>query len=78
MGFESSLRIDLLDGDALRRDLTALAHANSDTAKLRKLAQRNDDAEYTNLWAGQAAASEGIRGTREVFLELAARYGEGR
>jgi [protein-PII] uridylyltransferase len=32
------LRIDLIDGDALRRDLTALAHANSDSAKLRKLA----------------------------------------
>lgn len=32
------LRIDLLDGDALRRDLTALARANPDSAKLRKLA----------------------------------------
>ena len=38
MSFESPLRIELLDGDALRRDLTALAHANSDSAKLRKLA----------------------------------------
>jgi nitronate monooxygenase len=51
---------------------------NALTAKLRKLAQRNDDAEYTSLWAGQAAASGGMRGTREVFLELAARYREGR
>jgi [protein-PII] uridylyltransferase len=38
LGLQSPLRIDLLDGDALRRDLTALAHANSDSAKLRKLA----------------------------------------
>jgi [protein-PII] uridylyltransferase len=38
LGLQSPLRIDLLDGDALRRDLTALAHANSDTARLRKLA----------------------------------------
>ena len=38
MGLQSPLRIDLIDGDALRRDLTALAHANSDSAKLRKLA----------------------------------------
>jgi [protein-PII] uridylyltransferase len=38
LGIQSPLRIDLLDGDALRRDLTALAHANSDSAKLRKLA----------------------------------------
>jgi [protein-PII] uridylyltransferase len=38
LGLQAPLRIDLLDGDALRRDLTALAHANSDPAKLRALA----------------------------------------
>jgi [protein-PII] uridylyltransferase len=38
LGLQAQLRIDLLDGDALRRDLTALAHANSDPAKLRALA----------------------------------------
>ena len=38
MGIQSPLRIDLLDGDALRRDLTALARANSDSAKMRQLA----------------------------------------
>ncbi|MGN6515629.1 MAG: [protein-PII] uridylyltransferase [Rhizomicrobium sp.] len=38
MGIETPLQTGLLDGDALRRDLTALAHANSDSAKLRKLA----------------------------------------
>ncbi|HWA30580.1 MAG TPA: [protein-PII] uridylyltransferase [Rhizomicrobium sp.] len=38
MGYQSPLPIELLDGDALRRDLTALAHANSDSAKLRRLA----------------------------------------
>jgi len=38
LGIQTPLRIDLLDGDALRRDLTALARANPDTMKLRKLA----------------------------------------
>ncbi|HEY2071321.1 MAG TPA: [protein-PII] uridylyltransferase [Rhizomicrobium sp.] len=37
MGLELK-QIGFLDGDALRRDLTALAHATSDTAKLRKAA----------------------------------------
>jgi len=41
-------RIDLLDGDALRRDLTALAHANSDTAKLRKLALAHIKTTFNN------------------------------
>ena len=36
MGYQAPGRIDLLDGDALRRDLTALAHAQSDQTKLRK------------------------------------------
>ena len=36
MNYASPLRIELLDGDALRRDLTALAHAISDKTKLRK------------------------------------------
>lgn len=36
LGYQAPSRIDLLDGDALRRDLTALAHAQSDTTKLRK------------------------------------------
>ena len=38
MGYEKPERIDLLDGDALRRDLTALAHSEPDAAKLRRLA----------------------------------------
>jgi [protein-PII] uridylyltransferase len=38
LGIQTPLPTELLDGDALRRDLTALARANSDTAKLRKLA----------------------------------------
>ncbi len=38
MGYEGPDRIELLDGDALRRDLTALAHAESDQPKLRKAA----------------------------------------
>jgi nitronate monooxygenase len=50
---------------------------NALTAKLRRLAQRNDDAEHTNLWAGQAAQAEGVRGTRDVFMDLVAGLGEG-
>ncbi len=38
MGYEPPGRIELLDGDALRRDLTALARAESDQGKLRKSA----------------------------------------
>ncbi|HUO91715.1 MAG TPA: [protein-PII] uridylyltransferase [Rhizomicrobium sp.] len=38
MGYEAHERLSLLDGDALRRDLTALARAESDTTKLRKAA----------------------------------------
>jgi [protein-PII] uridylyltransferase len=38
VGYEGPDRIELLDGDALRRDLTALAHAESDQPKLRKAA----------------------------------------
>lgn len=38
MGYEAQERLGLLDGNALRRDLTALARAELDTAKLRKAA----------------------------------------
>jgi len=38
VGYEAHERLSLLDGDALRRDLTALARAESDTTKLRKAA----------------------------------------
>ncbi len=38
MGYEGVHRIDLLDGDALRRDLSALARAEGDPGKLRKAA----------------------------------------
>jgi [protein-PII] uridylyltransferase len=38
LGYEGPDRIELLDGDALRRDLTALAHAQSDQPKLRQAA----------------------------------------
>ena len=38
MGYQGPERIELLDGDALRRDLTALAHAEPDQPKLRKAA----------------------------------------
>ncbi len=48
MGIQSPLRIDLLDGDALRRDLTALAHANSDSTKLRRLAHAHIKTEFND------------------------------
>ena len=35
MNYDGPKRLELLDGDALRRDLTALAHAGSDKTKLR-------------------------------------------
>ena len=38
MNVQAPDRLELLDDDALRRDLTALAHANADTTQLRKLA----------------------------------------
>jgi [protein-PII] uridylyltransferase len=38
MGYERPDRIDLLDGEALRRDLTALARTESDSTKLRAAA----------------------------------------
>jgi [protein-PII] uridylyltransferase len=38
LGFEGPERIELIDGDALRRDLTALARDGGDSAKLRKTA----------------------------------------
>ena len=38
MEFDGPNRIELLDGDALRRDLTALARAESDQGRLRKAA----------------------------------------
>jgi [protein-PII] uridylyltransferase len=38
LGFEKPERIDLLDADALRRDLTALARTEGDSQKLRKAA----------------------------------------
>jgi len=36
LNYASPARLELLDGDALRRDLTALAHFISDKTKLRK------------------------------------------
>ena len=38
MGYEAHERLGLLDGEALRRDLTALARSESDSAKLRAAA----------------------------------------
>jgi len=47
LGHEAPERIDLLDADALRRDLTALARAQSDPAKLRKEALAHIKKEFS-------------------------------
>jgi nitronate monooxygenase len=43
---------------------------NSLTGKIRKLAQQNNDSDYTNMWAGQSAPLYQAEQTREVFLNL--------
>ncbi|MCU7551371.1 nitronate monooxygenase family protein [Chitinophagaceae bacterium LB-8] len=47
---------------------------NSLTATLRKLAQQNNDSEYTSLWAGQSAGKTGLMHTKEVFRNLVEQY----
>ena len=46
MGYEAHERIDLLDGDALRRDLTALARGQSDATALRRAALAHIKTEF--------------------------------
>ena len=46
MGFDQPAQIDLLDGDTLRRDLTALARVETDQPRLRKLALAHIKAEF--------------------------------
>jgi nitronate monooxygenase len=43
---------------------------NSLTAKLRKLAQQNDDGEFTNIWAGQSVGTHHPKSSSDVFREL--------
>jgi nitronate monooxygenase len=47
---------------------------NSLTTKLRKLAQQNNDSEYTNLWAGQSAGTTEKKQAKEVFMSLIKQY----
>ncbi|MCH5721118.1 NAD(P)H-dependent flavin oxidoreductase [Niabella hibiscisoli] len=47
---------------------------NSLTTAMRKLAQQNDDSEYTSLWAGQSTSETGSLYTKEVFGNLTADY----
>lgn len=49
-------------------------YQNSLTTPLRKLAQQNDDGDYTNLWAGQSAPKTMCRTTKDVFRELVRAY----
>jgi [protein-PII] uridylyltransferase len=54
VGYEAHERLNLLDGDALRRDLTALARAETDASKLRKAA-------LAHIKAASQAARERIK-----------------
>ena len=47
---------------------------NSLTAKLRKLAQQNNDSQYTTLWAGQSAKATDQKQAKEVFIDLVHQY----
>jgi len=47
---------------------------NSLTTTLRKLAQQNDDNQYTSLWAGQFAQATKFKQTKEVFAYLVEQY----
>jgi nitronate monooxygenase len=47
---------------------------NSLTAMFRKLAQQNNDSDYTNLWAGQNAAQVKGKSTKQVFEDLVGFY----
>jgi len=47
---------------------------NSLTGKLRKLAQQADDADYTNLWSGQAPASARWNASADVIRDLITEY----
>ena len=44
------------------------------TATLRKLAQQNNDNQYTSLWAGQFAQATNFKQTKEVFAYLVEQY----
>jgi nitronate monooxygenase len=43
---------------------------NSLTGKFRKLAQQNNDAEYTNMWVGQSVGPQKFKLSKDVFMEL--------
>jgi nitronate monooxygenase len=47
---------------------------NSLTAKFRQLAQKNNDAAYTSLWAGQSAITPEFRQANDVFWHLVTQY----
>jgi nitronate monooxygenase len=45
-------------------------YQNSLTTMFRKLAQQHDNADFTNLWAGQSCGPQKFKTTRDVFLDL--------
>ncbi len=47
---------------------------NSLTTAIRKLAQQNNDSEYTSLWGGQSAGETGSLFTKQVFGNLVSGY----
>jgi [protein-PII] uridylyltransferase len=58
LGYQGPEHSEFLDGDALRRDLTALAHANSDRGKLRKEALAHIKAAFAEARAAVKAQTE--------------------
>jgi [protein-PII] uridylyltransferase len=71
LGLEPTNHPAFLDGDALRRELTALAHANSDQARLRKAAlalikERFANARLAVQLQAEAGAMQGLAAARAL------------
>jgi nitronate monooxygenase len=49
-------------------------YQNSLTAKFRQLAQKNNDSEYTSMWAGQSGGIPELKKANEVFQHLVMQY----
>jgi len=58
LGYQGPEQIAFLDGDALRRDLTALAHATTDQGRLRKDALGHIKSAFAGARAGVKAQAE--------------------
>jgi [protein-PII] uridylyltransferase len=81
LGYEAHERLGLLDGDALRRDLTALARAETDPSKLRKAALAHIKSNFqaarervkTRVESGQLAgviAARALSDVQDVIIQV--------